>query len=151
MTDDLTAPEEAARAVTEFDRAVHDPNRTVDPVGMLFRSLGAAADRHAQHMRAARVAWRNRPEAKAGRSAAARKGAETRRRRREEELAAQRAEAERDARVPAVHCPHIDFVPYGSGETQCIGDPGHKDDHEDLDGHTWPNECDGACEDVCEC
>jgi hypothetical protein len=151
VTDDLTPREEAARAVADFDQVMHDPNRTVDPVGLLFRSLGAAADRHAQAMRASRVAWRNRPEAKARRSAAARKGAETRRRRQAEELARQQAEAERDARVPAVTCPHIDFVPHGSGETQCIGDPGHKDDHEDLDGHTWPNDCDGACEDICEC
>lgn len=152
MTDNPTPYEEAARAVVDFDRAVHDPNRTVDPVGMLFRTLGAAASRHAQETRAARTRWRNRPEAKARRSAAAKRGADTRRRRQEEELARARAEAERDARVPTVHCPHIDFTPHGSGETECVLEPVHPGrDHEDLDGHTWPNDCDGACEDVCEC
>lgn len=151
MTDNPTPYEEAARAVVDFDRAVHDPNRTVDPVGMLFRALGAASTRHAEETRAARVRWRNRPEVKARRSDAARRAAETRRRRQEEELTRARDEAERDARVPALTCPHVDFVPYGSGETSCIGEPGHKDDHEDLDGHTWPNDCTGACEDACEC
>ena len=149
MTDNLTPREEAARAVADFDRIAHDPNRTVDPVGMLFAALGAAAGRHAQQARAARIAWRNRPEAKARRSAAARKGAETRRQRAAQALAEERAEAERDARVPAVCCPHIDFTPFG--ETQCVGEPGHKDDHENLDGHSWPNDCDGTCEGLCEC
>ncbi|MXM66756.1 hypothetical protein GR925_25825 [Streptomyces sp. HUCO-GS316] len=48
-------------------------------------------------------------------------------------------------------CPHIDFVPYGSGETPCINQPGHRGDHEDGEGHTWPNDCDAACEDACTC
>lgn len=155
MTDDLIPREEAARAVADFDRAMHDPNRTADPVGALFKALGAATTRHVRDKRAARVRRQNTPEAKAARSAAALRGAATKRAKREAEQAAQEAEraaeAERDARVPAVRCPHIDFVPYGSGETECIGEPGHRDDHEDLDGHTWPNDCDGDCEDGCEC
>ncbi|MYR62355.1 hypothetical protein GTY54_41205, partial [Streptomyces sp. SID625] len=75
--------------------------------------------------------------------------AATRRIRTAAEEAAERAQAERDARVPAVSCPHIDFVPWG-GETECALAPGHRDeDHEDIDGHAWPNECDEDCGDAC--
>ncbi|UJV42928.1 hypothetical protein [Streptomyces sp. AMCC400023] len=151
MTDDLTPREEAARAVADFDRAMHDPSRTVDPVGALFRALGAATARHVRDNRAARVRRQNTPEAKAARSAAAMKAAATRKANREAERAAWAAEEERDARVPTVHCRSIDFVPYGSGEVECIGEPGHRDDHEDIDGHAWPNDCDGTCEGDCEC
>ncbi|MDQ1018816.1 hypothetical protein [Streptomyces afghaniensis] len=50
--------------------------------------------------------------------------------------------------MPDVHCPHIDFVPFGSGETECFLAPGHRgEDHEDIDGHTWPN--DDCNEDDC--
>ncbi|MFF3654980.1 hypothetical protein [Streptomyces olivochromogenes] len=150
MTDDLTPREQAARAVVDFDRAVHDPNRDVDPVALLFRSLGAVMDQHAQEMRASKVRWRNRPEAKARRSASVRKAAATRAANKAAERAAELAEWERDARVPAVHCPHFDYV-RDAVETTCIGEPGHRGDHEDLDGHTWPNECDGTCEDFCDC
>ncbi|MFF5968175.1 hypothetical protein ACFY64_31530 [Streptomyces collinus] len=152
MSEDLTPREQAARAVVDFDRAMHDPNRAVDPVGALFRALGAAAAQHAVEARAARTRWRNRPEAKARRSAAAAKAAATRKAKKAAEEAAWAAEAERDARVPTVHCPHIDFVPYGSGETECVLAPGHRgDDHEDIDGHSWPNDdcnetdCGEAC------
>ncbi|MFF0092768.1 hypothetical protein ACFYSF_22785 [Streptomyces canus] len=152
MSEDLTPHEEAARAVVDFDRLVHDPNRVVDPVGELFRALGAASALHAQEARAARTRWRNRPEAKARRSAAAKKAAATRAANKAAEPAAREAEAERDARVPEVRCPHMDFVPFGSGETECVLAPGHAgEDHEDLDGHTWPNDdcnkddCGEAC------
>ncbi|MFM9590774.1 hypothetical protein ACKI16_29730 [Streptomyces scabiei] len=152
MTDQLTPREAAARALADFDRAVHDPNRAADPIGVLFQALGAAADRHAQEAGAARTRWRNRPEAKALRSAAAVKAAETRRNRKAAERAAEEAEAERDARVPTVHCSAMDAVPYGSGETECILPPGHHgEDHEDIDGHRWDNECAGTCEGDCEC
>jgi hypothetical protein len=148
VSEDLTPGEQAAQAIADFDRAVHDPNRTVDPLGLLFQALGAATAQHHQEMRAARTRWRNRPEAKARRSAAAKKAAETRAARMAAERAAEAAEAERDARMPQVHCPHIDFVPYGSGETECFLAPGHRgEDHEDIDGHTWPS--DDCNEDDC--
>ncbi|MER6367337.1 hypothetical protein ABT255_02975 [Streptomyces mirabilis] len=148
MTDDLTPREQAVRAVADFDRAVHDPNHDVDPMALLFRSLGAAMDQHAQEMRAAKVRWRNRPEAKARRSTSARKAAATRAANKAAERAAELAEWERDARMPTVHCPHIDFTPFG--ETECSRAPGHRgEDHEDIDGHSWPNECDGDCGEIC--
>jgi hypothetical protein len=148
VSDDLTPREQAARAVVDFDRAVHDPNRTVDPIGQLFRALGAASAQHAQEMRAAKVRWRNRPEAKARRSVGARKAAATRAANKAAELAEWEAEAERDAWMPTVHCPHIDFTSFG--ETECSRAPGHRDeDHEDIDGHSWPNECDDDCGEIC--
>jgi hypothetical protein len=148
MSEDLTPREQAARAIADFDQTLHDPSRTVDPVGVLFRALGEASALHAQERRAARTRWRNRPEAKARRSAAARKAAETRKARKAAELAARQAEAERDERMPKVRCPHMDFVPYGSGETECVLAPGHRgEDHEDIDGHTWPS--DDCNEDDC--
>ncbi|MGV9913423.1 hypothetical protein [Streptomyces tendae] len=148
MSGDLTPYGQAARAVADFDRLVHDPNRVADPVGALFAALGAASAQHAQERRAARTRWRNRPEAKAARSAAARKAAATRAARKAAQLAEWEAEAERDARMPSVACPHIDFVPWGGGETQCSRAPGHiGEDHEDIDGHTWPN--DDCNEDDC--
>jgi hypothetical protein len=151
VSGELAPREEAARAVVDFDRGLRNPDRAVDPVGELFRVLGAAADLHAREARAERVRWRNRPEAKAARSAAARKAAETRAARAAAERAVREAEAERDARVPAVHCLHMDFVPYGGGETECVLEPGHAgEDHEDLDGHVWPNECNEAdCGEAC--
>ncbi|MEU1853967.1 hypothetical protein ABZ499_33090 [Streptomyces sp. NPDC019990] len=141
MSENLTPHEQAAQAITDFDRAVHDPNRTVDPLTVLFQALGAASAQHHQELRAARTRWRNRPEAKAARSRAAKKAAATRAAKKAAERAAWEAEAERDARVPKVRCPHMDFVPYGSGETECVLAPGHRgEDHEDLDGHSWPND-----------
>ncbi|MFF4726416.1 hypothetical protein ACFY3M_13895 [Streptomyces mirabilis] len=141
MSDELTPHDQAVQAIADFDRAVHDPNRAVDPVGALFRALGAASAQHAQEARAARTRWRNRPEAKERRSAAAKKAAATRAANKAAERAAWEAEAERDARVPKVRCPHMDFVPFGSGETECVLAPGHRgEDHEDLDGHTWPSD-----------
>ncbi|WP_328434521.1 hypothetical protein [Streptomyces sp. NBC_00425] len=152
MSEDLFAPEVVERAVADFDRALSEPGRAADAMGALFQALGAAAAQQDQERRAARTAWRNRPEAKAARSAAAKKAAATRAAKKAAERAAQAAEDERDARVPTVHCPHMDFVPYGSGETECVLTPGHLgDDHEDLDGHTWPSddcnaeECGEAC------
>ncbi|WP_107104799.1 hypothetical protein [Streptomyces sp. Root369] len=109
MSEDLAPHDQAVKAVVDFDRAVHDPNRTVDPVGALFRALGAASAQHAQEMRAARIAWRNRPEVKARRSVAAEKAAATRAAKKAAELAAQQAEAERDAPVPKVRCPHMEL------------------------------------------
>ncbi|MGW2951590.1 hypothetical protein [Streptomyces eurythermus] len=152
MSEDLAPCEMADRAVTAFDRTVHGPNRTVDPVGALFQALGAASAQHAQETRAARARWRNRPEAKARRSAAAKKAAAARAAKKAAELAEQQAEAERDAQVPKVRCPHMDFVPYGSGETECVLAPGHRGaDHEDADGHTWPSDdCnDDDCGEAC--
>ncbi|MDX3345970.1 hypothetical protein PV387_23060 [Streptomyces sp. ME02-6987-2C] len=142
--DEMTPLAQAAQAVRDFDRAMSNPSRAEDPVGMLFAALGAASAQHAQERRAARARWRGRPEAKAARSAAARKAAATRAARKAAQLAEWKAEAERDARMPSVACPHIDFVPWGGGETQCSRAPGHVgEDHEDIDGHTWPNDdCD---------
>ncbi|PWI16051.1 hypothetical protein DI272_19160 [Streptomyces sp. Act143] len=141
MSEELTPREEAVRAIADFDRALHDPSRSVDPVGVLFQALGAASARHAQEVRAARVAWRNRPEAKARRSAGAKKAAATRAAKRAAEQAAMQAEAERDARVPKVCCPHMDFVPWGGGETECALAPRHHgQDHEDIGGHRWPSD-----------
>lgn len=152
MTDQSTPREEAARAVADFDRAMHNPSRTADPVGDLFRALGAASAQLAQERRAARARWRNRPEAKAARSAAAKKAAATRAANKAAQGADERLLDELMARVPDVSCPHLDFVPHGSGETQCVLPPGHVgEDHEDVAGHTWPNECDGTCEADCEC
>ncbi|MGY3199802.1 hypothetical protein [Streptomyces sp. TE5632] len=148
MTDNQTPLEEAARAVADFERAMHDPARRHDAVGSLFQSLGAAAAQHAQEARAARTRWRNRPEAKARRSAAAKKAAATRAERKAAERAVELAERERDARMPAVHCPHIDFTPFG--EQECSLAPAHGgEDHVDIDGHTWPNECDEGCGEIC--
>ncbi|MFJ1606961.1 hypothetical protein ACIOHS_26860 [Streptomyces sp. NPDC088253] len=148
MSDELTPHDQAVQAIADFDRTMHDPNRTVDPIGQLFRALGAASAQHAQEARAARTRWRNRPEAKAARSRAAKKAAATRAAKKAAERAAWEAEAERDARVPTVHCPHFDFVPFGSGETECVLAPGHAgEDHEDVDGHTWPS--DDCTEDDC--
>ncbi|MFJ2722717.1 hypothetical protein [Streptomyces sp. NPDC087437] len=65
MTDDLTPREEAARAISDFDRAMRDPSRQHDPMAALFAALGDATNRHATEARAARTRWRNRPEAKA--------------------------------------------------------------------------------------
>ncbi|MFD0209181.1 hypothetical protein ACFVH9_08585 [Streptomyces hirsutus] len=148
MTNNQTPQEQAARAVADFDQAVNDPARRYDAVGSLFAGLAAAAAQHAQERRAARTCWRNRPEVKARRSAAAKKAAATRSERKAREEALAQAECERDARMPAVHCPHIDFV-RDAIETECAGEPGHDDDHEDIDGHTWPNECDEDCGEIC--
>ncbi|MFJ2722714.1 hypothetical protein [Streptomyces sp. NPDC087437] len=79
----------------------------------------------------------SRPWAKARRSAAAKKAAETRKANRDAERAAELAEYEREVRIPAATCPHIDPR---AVETQCIEEPGHDGDHEDINGHTWPNE-----------
>lgn len=151
MIEDLTPQQEAARAIGEFDRALSGPARAADPIGDLFMGLATAFAEIDKEARRRKEERRNTPEAKARRSVAAKKAAATRAAKKAAELAARQAEEERDARVPTVHCPHIDFVPYGGGETECIGKPGHKDDHEDVDGHTWPNDCDGTCEGVCEC
>ncbi|MEU7323335.1 hypothetical protein ABZ682_22710 [Streptomyces griseoviridis] len=152
MSQDLTPHEQAVPAVADFDRLVHDPNRAADPIGALFAALGAAYGQHAQEARAARTRWRNRPEAKARRSAAAKKAAATRAAKKAAERAALEVEEERDGLALEVHCPHMDFVPFGSGETECNRAPGHAgEDHEDVDGHTWPNddctatECGEAC------
>ncbi|MEN1889499.1 hypothetical protein [Streptomyces mirabilis] len=99
MTDDLTPGEQAARAVVDFDQAVNDPARRYDAVGALFAGLAAATAQHAAEARAARTRWRNRPEAKARRSAAAKKAAATRAANKAAERAAELAEWERDARV----------------------------------------------------
>ncbi|CAL9534631.1 hypothetical protein [Streptomyces sp. enrichment culture] len=150
MSDDQTPREQAAEAVADVDRAMNDPVRRHDAVGALFDALGAAVAQHAQEKRAARVRWRNRPEAKARRSAAAQKAAATRVRRLAAERAAELAECERDLRMPEVHCPHIDFTPFG--ETECALEPGHgpDEDHEDIDGHSWvADDCDADCGVAC--
>ncbi|MER7739969.1 hypothetical protein ABTX34_16915 [Streptomyces sp. NPDC096538] len=149
MSNDQTPREQATEAVADFDRAMHDPARRGEAMAGLFRSLGEAANRHAEGVREARERWRNRPEAKARRSAAARKAAETRTRKRAAERAAELAEWEGDLQVPEVTCPHTAALPFG--ERECALEPGHAPDaHESHDGQAWDaDDCDENCGVAC--
>lgn len=123
-----------------FDQAVDNPARRDEAIGALFAGLAAVAregsERREALRQAQREARRNRPGAKAARSAAARKGWETRRRRAEE------ARVQDVDDWPARTGPRCDVMSNDSrgSEVFCYLEPGHDRDHEDGLGCEWPRE-----------
>lgn len=137
---DAAEPITPARAAELFEEAVSYPARRDDAIGALFAGLAAAAQAGSERRRALREAQRKarraRPASVAARSAAARKGWETRRRKVEEALA--RDVEEWPARTGPV-CDVMSNDSRGS-EVFCRRTPGHHGDHEDDLGTEWPRE-----------
>jgi hypothetical protein len=123
-----------------FDQAVTQPARRHDAIGALFSGLAAAAAEGRALRKAVRKARRNRPEAIAARSAAARRGWETRRQRAAEK--AEEAERELDSweNRAGPRCKQMTHDSRGT-ETFCHLDPGHDDDeHDNGLGTRWPRD-----------
>lgn len=133
---DAAEPITPRRAVELFEEAVSNPGRRDEAIGALFSGLAAVAQAGSEKRRALREERRARPEAVAARSAAARKGWETRRRKAEEALARDLDE------WPARTGPVCDVMSNDSrgSEVYCQRMPGHHGNHEDNLGTEWPRE-----------
>lgn len=110
-----------------------------DPVAALFSSLAAEDARLRALREQAKQARRNDPVARARRSAAVRKGWETRRASAAAEQVADAADYD-DALPPRPWCEEMAHNSVGS-EVFCVLPPGHprEEDHEDGSGYSWPH------------